>query len=364
MQKQTAGARTHLAATSSSATLVLLLAGLVALAGCRPAPSTAVVDDTVPVRTAPVHRAEAAEPVRASGLLVGKEETQLAFKMLGVVDSIDVDEGAHVVAGQRLATLKPDEAAARAMQARRGVEKAERDLERARTLYDEGVGTLQRVQDSTTALDVARADLAMARFEETHATIVAPSDGVILGREAEPNETVQPGQPILRFKSAGEGWVVRVGLADRDVVRVALGDPAQVRPAAWPDHALTGRVVQIAAAASPATGTFDVEIAVEPGDVRLLSGMHARVEIAPSAREPVAWVPIEAFLEGDGDRGVVYTLDGDIARRIPVRLAFLHGDEVALREGLDADAVVTDGAAWLRDGARVRTLPADLASLP
>lgn len=364
MEKQTVGAQALPAATSRSTTLVLLLAGLVALAGCRPAPSSAVVDDAVPVRTAPVRRAEAAEPVRASGLLVGKEETELAFKMLGVVDRIDVDEGARVVAGQRIATLKPDEAAARAMQARRTVEKAERDLARARTLYDEGVGTLQRLQDSQTALDVARADLAMARFEETHAAIVAPSDGVILGREAEPNETVQPGQPILRFKSAGEGWVVRVGLADRDVVRVALGDLAQVRAAAWPDRVLAGRVAQIAAAASPATGTFDVEIAVEPGDARLLSGMHARVEIAPSAREPVAWVPIEAFLEGDGDRGVVYTIDGDVARRISVGLAFLRGDEAALRDGLDVDEVVTDGAAWLRDGARVRTLPPEVASLP
>lgn len=364
MQKQTARARARLAAILRSATLVLLIIGLPALAGCRPPASTAVVDAAVPVRTAPVRRAEAAEPVRASGLLVGKEETRLAFKMLGVVDRIDVDEGARVAQGQQLATLKPDEAAARATQARRTVEKAERDLVRARTLHDEGVGTLQRLQDSQTALDVARADLTMARFEETHAAIIAPSDGMILGREAEPNETVQPGQPILRFKSAGEGWVVRVGLADRDVVRVALGDPAQVRAAAWPDRALTGRVAQIAAAASPATGTFDVEVAVEPGDTRLLSGMHARVEIEPSAREPVAWVPIEAFLEGDGDRGVVYALEGDVARRIPVRLAFLRGNEVALRSELEVDAVVTDGAAWLRDGARVRTLPADLASLP
>lgn len=364
MRKQNERVRALLAAFLRTTQLVLLIAALAALAACRVAEPAAVVDDAVPVRTAPVRRAEAAEAVRASGLLIGKEETRLAFKMLGVVDRIDVDEGAQVVQGQRLATLKQDEASARAMQASRSVEKAERDVVRARTLHAEGVGTLQRLQDAQTALDVARADLTMARFEETHAAIVAPSDGVILGREAEPNETVQPGQPILHFKSAGEGWVVRVGLADRDVVRVALGDGAQVRTAAWPDRALAGRVAQIAAAASPTTGTFDVEIAVEPGDVRLLSGMHARVEIEPAAREPVAWVPIDAFLEGDGDHGVVYALDGDTARRIPVRLAFLRGGEAALREGLDADTVVTDGAAWLRDGARVRTLPADVASLP
>jgi RND family efflux transporter MFP subunit len=328
---------------------------------------TADVDDRVPVRTASVVRGASAPPVRASGLVAGKEEARLGFKMGGVVAEVLVDEGARVEKGQRLATLKQDEASSRSVQARRGVEKAARDLERARTLHTQGVGTLQRLQDAQTALDVARADLTMAEFDQQHAVIVAPGDGIVLARMAEPNEMVQPGQPIVQIKSAGQGFVVRVGLADRDVVRVALGDPAQVRASAWPERTLAGRITQIAAAASPATGTFDVEIAVDPGDAMLLSGMHARVEIEPSRRDPVAWVPIDALLEGDGLHGSVYTVDParGVARRVAVELAFLQGDRAALRGGLDGvDEVVTDGAAWLRDGAHVRVLPADVAINP
>jgi len=334
--------------------------------GGSPAPAAAV-DDALPVRTVTVVRGDAAPAVRASGLVAGKEEARLGFKMGGVVAEVLVDEGTRVAKGQRLATLKQAEASARSVQAQRGVEKAARDLERSRTLHADGVGTLQRLQDAQTALDVARADLTMASFEQEHAVIVAPDDGIVLARMAEANEMVQPGQPILLFKSGGQGFVVRVGLADRDVVRVALGDPAQLRAAAWPERALTGRVTQIAAAASPATGTFDVEVAVDPSDAALLSGMHARVEIEPSRRDPVAWVPIDALLEGDGDHGSVYTLDAarSVARRVPVQLAFLQDGRAALRGSLEGvDEVVTDGAAWLRDGARVRVLPADVAAQP
>jgi RND family efflux transporter MFP subunit len=207
----------------------------------------------------------------------------------------------------------------------------------------------------------------MARFDRTHASIEAPADGVVLARLAEPNETVSPGTPILQFKSGDRGFVVRVGLADRDVVRVRLGDRAMLRSNAWTDRRLNASVSEIAAAASPATGTFDVELTLDPTDAPLLSGMHVRVAIDPAQRETVWRIPIDAFIEGDGDHGVVYRFDraSGVARRTPVTVAFLDGASVALRAGLDDDAeVVTDGAAWLRDGAAVRVLTPELADAP
>ncbi len=345
--------------------LILLL-----LSGCRgaaaPAPDAAT-QAGLPVRTAPVRREQAAPPVRATGLVAGKAELRLSFKVGGVVDRVLVDEGARARKGQVLATLRQDDAASQAIQAARSAEKAERDLDRAKRLHAGGVGSLERLQDAQTALDVARAALTMARFNQEHASITAPDDGVVLARLAEPSEMVQAGTPVLQFKSADPGWIVRVGLADRDVVRVRLGDRAAIRTAAQPERELTGAVSQIAAAASPATGTFDVEVALPAADVPLLSGMHARVEIEPAVRETVFFVPIDAFLEGDGDTGAVYALDaeGVAARRVPVRVAFVRGGEIALRDEVaGAVRVVTDGAAYLRDGARVRVLAPEVAEAP
>ncbi|MCC6639825.1 MAG: efflux RND transporter periplasmic adaptor subunit [Deltaproteobacteria bacterium] len=319
------------------------------------------------MRTASVRREEAAPPVRSTGLVAGKEEVRLSFKIGGVVDRVLVDEGASARKGQVLATLRQDDAASQTLQASRSAEKAERDLGRARQLHASGVGSLERLQDAQTALDVARAALTMARFNQEHASITAPGDGIVLARLADPSEMVQAGTPVLQFKSADPGWIVRVGLADRDVVRVRIGDHALVRTAAQPERELAGRVSQIAAAASPATGTFDVEVALAATDAPLLSGMHARIEIEPSVRETVFFVPIDAFLEGEGDAGTVYALDdgGAQVRRVRVRVAFLRGAEVALRDAIGSDArVVTDGAAYLRDGVRVRVLASEVAEAP
>jgi len=331
-----------------------------ALGGCQDAsaPESAAVD-AQPVRLAPVRRLVAAAPVFTTGTLAGKEEVRLSFKIAGYVDRLLVDEGAVVRGGELLATLKPEEASSRVTQARMAHEKALRDVARAEELHGAGVAALQLVQDARTAEEVARASLRMASFDAQHAEIRAPADGVILARLAEENEMVNAGVPVLAFKSAAQGWIVRASVADRDVVRLAIGDAARVETNAYPGVPLDGTVAQIAAAASPTTGTFDVEIAVTPGARALFSGIAARVKIAPSGSEPVAFVPLAALALGDGDAGVVFALDAERerARRLDVRVAFLAGEEAALAAGVDGVAeVVTEGVSYLRDGTLVRVV--------
>jgi multidrug efflux system membrane fusion protein len=342
----------------------LALASVLLLACSESAPPAAPAAAVQPVRTAPVRRVSAAAPVRATGTIMGKEEARLSFKIPGFVERILVDEGAVVTSGQLLATLKPEEASSRLTQARMAHEKALRDVARAEELHSAGVAALQLVQDARTQEEVARAAVTMARFDAQHAEIRAPSNGVILARLAEANEMVSPGAPVLAFKAAAEGWIARVGVADRDVVRLRLGDSATVEANAYPGQPLAGSVSQIAAAASPATGTFDVEIALTPAALALFSGISARVEIAPSGAEPLAFVPLAALALGDGDTGVIYTLDAERqhAIRREVRVAFLSGEDAALRAGVDGvEQVITDGVTWMRDGTPVRVIAPELA---
>lgn len=335
--------------------------------GAESAPTPHAETPPQPVRIAAVQREAVAAPVRATGVIAGKEEARLSFKIPGLVERILVDEGDRVAAGALLATLAPDEASSRVTQARMAHEKAKRDLARAEQLYAQDVASLAQVQDARTQVDVAQAALAMMRFDAEHAAIRAPAEGVILARLAEPNEMVQAGAPVLAFKTAGEGWVLRAGVADRDIVRLRLGDAARAWTNAHEGHAFAGRVTQIAAAAAPATGTFDVEVALEPSERALFSGLHARVEIEPGARELLALVPIEALVEGDGDSASVFTLDASRSRalRVPVRVAFLMGERVALRSGADElREVVTEGSGWLRDGAPVEVLAPAASEAP
>jgi RND family efflux transporter MFP subunit len=341
---------------------MILLAGL-ALAGCRGGDLREVETNGSPravtVRVAPVTDAMLARPILTDGTVAPKDEIALSFKVAGVIARIAVDPGDPVRSGQVLAALDLKEIDASLAKARSAARKAERDLARARRLYDDSVVTLAQREDSETAEEQARADLETAAFNRRHAVIVAPSAGTVLRRSAEPGENVSAGTTVLVLGGRSRGNVVRVGLTDRDMASLRKDDPAVARFDALPGESFSGRVSQIAAAADPGTGTYQVEIALDDGG-KLTAGLVGRVEIRPSRGAPATLVPVEAILEADADAATVYALspDGARAERRRVTVAFIDGGQVAVARGLEGTAaVVTDGAAYLDDGSSVRVKP-------
>jgi RND family efflux transporter MFP subunit len=339
--------------------LAVFIAPLLVMACDRGQAHAPASKPLVPVRVAAVEYRSIAPPILATGLLSPKDEADLSFKIAGVIERILVEEGDAVRGGQPLASLDPREIDAHLSQAGSGLEKAERDLERARRLFADSVATLEQVQDAETGLAVARAGFQAVEFDQGHAVITAPSDGVILRRSAEPGEMVAPGRPVIAFGGTTRGSIVRVGLADRDAVRAHRGDPAMVVFRVDPEHPVRGTVSEVAAATDPATGTFRVEVAV-PGASRFASGLVAEVEIRPANAETMALIPVDALLEVDGRRGSIYALDDTrthVERR-DIEIAFLDGDLVAVRSGLaGVEHVVRDGAARLDHGDSVVVMP-------
>jgi len=120
------------------------------------------------------------------------------------------------------------------------------------------------------------------------------------------------------------------------------------------DTTLVGRVLEVSDASDPRSGVFDVEIGFDAGDLSLRSGMVAQASIAMDVTAPMVFLPPEALVDAVGREGAVFVVEGDIARRVEVRIVALTADQV----GVSADAVegarvVTAGAAYLRDGDRV-----------
>jgi RND family efflux transporter MFP subunit len=272
-----------------------------------------------------------------------------------------VDEGDAVRAGQTLASLDLREIDAALARARSGAAKAERDLDRARRLYADSVVALAEFQDSETAHEVAQADLETAAVNRRYAVIVAPANGVVLRRAAEPGENISAGATVLVVGSRGarHGHVLEIGLADRDAVSVRKDDPAVARFDALPGREFAGRVARIGAAANPVTGTYEVEIALDDAGA-LAAGLVGRVAVRPARGAPAKLIPIEAVLEADGTEATVYALsaDGTRAERRRVTVAFIEGDRVAVAGGLEGvSRVLTDGAAYLDNGAAVRVAP-------
>ena len=339
-------------------------AALAACGGQKPA--EVATAPPAPVRAAAVTSASAAQQTRAVGTLAPRNELKLAFKVGGMIDTMHVDAGDVVQRGQPLAALKRAEVEASVAQAAEAVEKARRDLERARRLRADEVATEEQVQDLGTAYNVARANLDAVRFNASFARIDAPVDGIVFERLAEAGELVQPGQAVLVLGATDSGWVVRTGLSDRDAVRVDIGNPAAVTFDAFPGRVFDGKITRIGAAADRSTGTFEIEIEVQPGGVRFARGLVAKVELDLAELKSVAsgatLVPMTALVEANGPQATVYVLDAqqNIARRKQVTLGPIMGEQVIVTGGLAlGEQVITDGAAWLTDGRAVRVVTAD-----
>ena len=338
----------------------LILGGLILTsAGCGSEGDRSEARAATPVRTAPVTYEELSVPVHTSGKLSSSTESRLSFKIGGIVGSILADEGEAVRPGQLLAKLTPDEIDARVTQARSAYDKAERDLGRVRNLFEDSVATLEQLEDAETGYKVAASDLKVAEFNQQHAVITAPSAGRILKRFVEVNELVASGTPVFLFGSSDEAWIVRGGVTDRDVIRIRLGDSATVRFDAYPEKTFDAEVTEIAEAANPLSGSYEVEVSLHPTETRLVSGFVAGVDIHTSEVIAAHVIPVEALIEANGSSGYVFAPDvsGKTANKIPVKIADIFGSRVAVTTGLeDIKNVVTDGAQYLVDGSHIQVV--------
>lgn len=338
---------------------LIVAATLASLAACSGKPDASTSQPT-PVRTASATSGPASPVITANGVIASNDEMKLSFKTGGILRRIVVREGQDVRKGQLLAELDLTEIAAQHAQAKEIAAKADRDLERGERLRSDEVISLEQLQNLRTQAGVARAARDAAAFNLARASIVAPTDGTVLRKLVEESELLPPGQPVIVLGGRARGQVVRLGLADRDVVRIALNDPVAVRTDAWPDRDFTGRIGEIAGAADPRTGLFPVEVHLDAASAPLASGMVAKVSIVPKAASggTLTYVPIAALVEGDRERAAVFVPEGDIARKRTVRVAFISDLGVALKSGVSPrETVITEGALYIVDGERIRVLP-------
>lgn len=335
---------------------VAAAASLAAATACSQAEKTAQTPPPAPVEAVAVRSPSDGAILAATGPLERRREMTLSFRIGGVITALNVDDGDVVRAGQVLASLDPAGVAAAQTQADVEVERAQRDLARDQTLFDKGFISAQRLDDRKSALRAAQARAGSAAFDRRWARLVSPASGVVLQRTAQSGEVVQPGQAVLRIADETSPLTLRAPLADRDVIRVRVGQSASVRIDGLPT-VVPGRVSRVGERAGPQTGAVDVEIELL-GAHPLRSGQMATAEIAVGAAptSPMSRVPAEAILEADGKRAFVFVVEKDVARRRAVAFGGFDGDD-ALVSGLPAGArVITAGAGFVGEGEKVQVV--------
>jgi multidrug efflux system membrane fusion protein len=340
--------------------LVLMGAGLQLLllaGGCRKVPREETSIPAIGVRVARVSSSSYVIPVRCTGRLSTKTESRLSFKTGGIIERILVDEGQSVSRGQLLAELNPEEIRSQVRQSELALEKAERDFNRAENLYRDSVATLEQFENARTALDVARANNRIARFNLRYSAIHAPADGKILKRIAETNEIIAAGYPVFIFASTQGDWVVRSNVTDRDVIRVQMLDSATISFDAYWDEVFGGLVSEIGTAADPYTGTYEVEIRLLAQPEKPVSGLIARINIFPADRTERIIIPYEALAEGTGLTGYVYIIREGRPQRRKIRIESFSDRGIAVRSGLaEGEQIIVEGTQYLREDSRIEII--------
>jgi len=346
--------------TSSGAAGGLISTGAIALllAACsNEAPAAAPTrEPVVPVTLATVVPASGDASLDISGTVRLKRETPLGFNTAGRIAAITVQEGDSVTRGQLLARLDPTSLAAASTSARAEAIRADADYRRLTGLFKKGWVTAPRVETARAAAAAARAQVAQAGFDVGLATIRAPSSGIVLRRPAEPGQMATPGQTVLILGERNSGYVLRVPLADADLDRVRIGQPAIVTLPALGPAPIAATISEIGARGDDSTGTFRVELAL-PQRPGLRSGLigSARLPIRNSAGPDVGSVaiPASAVFSARADEGFVYVLDaakGRVKLR-QVALGPVRDAALTVTAGLKpGEQVVISGADRLRDG--------------
>jgi len=340
----------------SSLAAVVLSLGLAACGNSNAAPAGAPKRPT-PVRVGTAAPAEFLSQIRTVGRVEPDRTYVLAFKTPGVVSTLNVQEGDTIRKGQVLAQLDPRDVNAQLRQAQEAADKAERELVRIRQLHAKGFASDAELQDAQAQLKSTQAAAQAARSDSAYATIVAPSDGIVLRRSVEANSVVAAGAPVMTLSDMSESFVLSAGLADRDALRVALGDTAAVIFDALPDQVFAAAVSEIGADADERTGTFQVKLRISETPAPLKSGLVGRASITPSVVSGVdVAIPVDAILEGHGERAIVFLVDpatGSV-QRTRISTGRLSGGLIAVTSGVKAgDQVVVDGAGYLADGEKV-----------
>jgi HlyD family secretion protein len=296
-------------------------------------------------------------------------DTVRAGQLLAEMDPVDLDErlaaldasiaragsAAAAVEAQRKDALAKRELAA--INARRYVDLGEKNFISAGVVE----GKLQEQTSADAAVSGADANLAAARQDlkrlaaeragllqqRDNVRLLAPSDGVVVSRDAEAGSTVVAGQAVLRLIDPSSLWI-KMRIDQGRSAGLAPGLPAQIVLRSHPGKAIAGKVARVEALSDSVTEERVAQVAFDSLPAGVSVGELAEVTLALPAQAPALLVPnasikrrVDPSGAQAGEQTAVWLTDGQSLRLAPVRLG---------QSGLDGRVQVLDG---LKAGDRV-----------
>jgi HlyD family secretion protein len=240
--------------------------------------------------------------------------------------------------------------------AQRALDIAESQLRAARLQVETNKPTGSDFALAQTALDQARANLRAAQVKLEQTVIKAPVDGVLIARNVEVGDVVQPGKDLMVLAPAGETQV-DVMIDERQLSRLALGQKALGSADAFPSQRFAAELVYINPAVDPLRGSVEVKLRVPDPPAYLVQDMTASVDIEVARRADTVYVPTETVRDANGGKPWVLAIRGFRAVRQPVKLGLRGDSRIEILDGVEAgDELIPATNALVKAGQRVRAV--------
>ena len=340
-----------------------------------------VQEDAVRVVTATVAPHTFSEKKEAVVSLKAQKYILLNPKVSGNIQDILVDFGDWVnqkdilvrlekanydlAVQQAKAVLSSAEAAVALAKAQ--FEQAEKEYHRASNLLAKNVYPQSRFDSAEAAYKTTReaVKFAIAQRKQTEETfkisrknlkdtdIRTPISGVVVERNVEPGQTVEPGTQLLRIVDQSV-LKADIELPEKDFAHIQPGMEVIATVDAIPGKEFYGTVAVVNPMVDTDSRTFRARIMVPNPKSKLVDGMFARVTIQAGKRTSPA-VPRQALtrLPGSGTYFVFVVEDNSVRKRT-VTIGATEGEYAEIKSGLaEGDMIVTSSSGHLRAGTKV-----------
>jgi len=348
-------------------TAILSIAVLGA-AGCDTPVTSMTTVQKVTVDVVHPIRGQIAKDIDLPGDVVGFYEAALHSKVTGYLKSIPVDKGDSVKKGQVLAEIEVPELQS-------NLARSQASLEMERITYDR----LRKVQkDDSRLISQQDVDMAYAKYREAQAAvatlqtmygytkIIAPFDGVITGRFADPGALIRAGggdfgvdetsgliSPGASEGAGGhrEGGGPILTLAEIDKLRIYtyvpeasypfihIGTPASLHFDEFPDRVFKGTVARYASSLDLATRTMLTEVDIDNPKRLIYPRSYAHVTIELVRHNDALSVPASA-IQGSGNSARVLVVNDGRLLEVPVKTGLNNGADVEITSGLSTGSLV------------------------
>jgi HlyD family secretion protein len=261
-------------------------------------------------QTVTVGKGSIAAQVTANGTLSARGTVLVGAQVSGRVTEIHADFNDHVKKGQIIAKLDElilkaqidqaqaayDLAVANQRKAAVSVQDSLRQVERQKSLKDQGLVAGVALEQAEVARDTAVANIAaakasisqaaanlkQARTNLSYATIISPVDGVVLSRAVDVGQTVAASLSAPTLFTIAEDlsrMQIDTAVAEADVGRLSEKMKATFTVDAFPGKVFEGVVRQVRNAPTTTSGvvTYDAVIDVDNIEKTLRPGMTANV---------------------------------------------------------------------------------------